>query len=246
MATFQFFGNLNDFLPKKQRGTLITFSFKGNPAVKDSVEALGVPHPEVAGILANGVAVDFRYLLKPDDRIEVFPKGIKDEFSKVTDLQPDLPKEIKFVLDVHLGKLAKNLWLLGFDTVYSNSYHDQEIARIATEENRIVLTRDVNLLKQKVINWGYWLRSQHLEEQLTEVIGYFGLGTQIQPFTRCLECNGQIFPVPKDLVLNILPPNTRLYFEEFYQCQNCQRVFWKGSHYERMEEFIRRFQESSF
>ena len=244
MATFRFYGSLNDFLPKSQRESLITYNFKGSPSVKDLIEAIGVPHPEVAGIMANGVAVDFTYSLQPEDEVEVFPAGTEALMQTDKKLQPPLPGEIRFVLDVHLGKLAKNLRILGFDTVYDNAYHDREIARLAADENRIVLTRDVDLLKQKIIKWGYWLRSQHLEEQLTEVISYFGLEARLKPFTRCLECNGVILPVAKELVWEELPPNTRRYFHEFYRCENCRRVYWKGSHYECMEAFIRRFQQN--
>ena len=132
--------------------------------------------------------------------------------------------------------------MLGFDTLYEPAFNDKIIAEIAQNETRIVLTRDVGLLKQKQIKWGYWLRSQLLEPQLSEVVSHFRLTGRFQPFTRCLECNGLLKPVKKELVLEKLPPKTKLYFNEFYQCHNCERVYWKGSHYERMQQFIKQFQ----
>ena len=243
-ATFLFHGTLNDFLPKSRKGALLDYSFERNPSVKDAIEALGVPHPEVAAILVNGRPVDFQYLLQPEDQVEVFPKRVNAAEVKGKNLQPPLPEMVKFVLDVHLGKLAKALRMLGFDTVYQNDYSDKAIADLAQNENRIVLTRDVNLLKIKKILWGYWLRSQHLEEQLSEVIRYFELEKQFAPFSRCLACNGFILPVEKEKVINELPPNTRRYFHEFYQCESCRNVYWKGSHFERMQQFIRQFQKS--
>jgi uncharacterized protein with PIN domain len=180
--------------------------------------------------------------LQPGDQVEVFPEDLNEANTELFFLKPPFPKPARFVLDVHLGKLAKALRMLGFDTFYKNDLNDKTIAELAISEERIVLTRDVNLLKIKTIKWGYWLRSQFLEEQLKEVTEYFKLGEYFSPFTRCLECNGLIKEVPKQTVLAILPPNTRRYFDEFYQCQQCGKVFWKGSHYERMEKFIQQFQ----
>ncbi|WP_114783087.1 Mut7-C RNAse domain-containing protein [Botryobacter ruber] len=239
-AAFLFHGALNDFLPAAKRNIRFDYTFNGSPAVKDAIEALGVPHPEVDVILINGAPAGFAQQLQAQDQVEVFPDASAFGLPEAHSIQALLPVSDKFVLDVHLGKLAKALRMLGFDTLYQNDYDDATIARLADQENRIVLTRDVNLLKNKRINRGYWLRSQHAEEQLQEVLTYFELLLQLNPFTRCLECNGPIVAVAKEEVLEQLPPNTRLYFHEFYQCRNCRRVYWKGSHYERMQQFIQR------
>ena len=242
-ATFLFHGSLNDFLRKYQKNQRLQYQFDGKPSVKDAIEAQGVPHPEVAQILVNGKPVSFQCLLKPEDIVEVFPAP-ENQVSEFNSLQPELQEKIKFMLDVHLGKLAKALRMLGSDTVYRNDLDDKTIAELAQNENRIVLTRDVNLLKMKAIKWGYWLRSQFLEEQLAEVVRYFKLQHKFAPFTRCLECNGLIREVPKAKVLEVLPPNTRRFFHEFYQCENCRKVYWKGSHFERMQEFISGLQQN--
>ncbi|WP_161888071.1 Mut7-C RNAse domain-containing protein [Pontibacter russatus] len=237
-ATFTFYGSLNDFLPRAKREMQLLYRFAGAPAVKDAIEALGVPHPEVAVILINEKPVGFYHSLQPGDTVAVYPAGWREFFPADFSLRSGEAAPEKFVLDVHLGRLARALRMLGFDSCYRNDYTDQDIAHIAQSENRTVLTRDVGLLKQKSIQWGYWLRSQHLEAQLQEVITYFNLQDRLQPFSRCIACNGTITEVPKESVIAQLPPKTRLYFHEFYQCTGCNRVYWKGSHYDRMQRII--------
>ena len=122
---------------------------------------MGVPHPEVAEILLNGTPVSFQYPLQNEDQVHVFPAS-ENQLPELNSLQPPLPEFVKFVLDVHLGKLAKALRMLGFDTLYRNDLNDKTIANFAFSESRIVLTRDVDLLKNKEISRGYWLRSQFL------------------------------------------------------------------------------------
>jgi uncharacterized protein with PIN domain len=236
-ADIYFHGSLNDFLRPVKRETWVRYSFSGNPAVKDAIEAIGVPHPEVWEVVVNGSRVDWLYQLQHGDRVEVYPFDGQEE-ELVKDLQA-----YRFVLDVHLGTLARALRLLGFDTYYTNDLTDKDIAALAAAAQRIVLTRDVNLLKQNAIVHGYWLRSQHTAEQLAEVVRRYRLINQVKPFVRCLVCNGSILEVRKEAVLDQLPPKTQHYFHEFYQCSSCRRVYWKGSHYERMQEMVRRIRE---
>jgi uncharacterized protein with PIN domain len=238
-AHFRFFGSLNDFLSSGRKASKFAYAFTGAPAIKDAIEANGVPHPEVDVILVNGVAVDFAYALLPQDDVEVYPSDFGRHWPEGFSFSAKHPSPDRFVLDVHLGKLAKVLRMFGFDTRYENSYSDRAIAHLAETEQRIVLTRDVGLLKQKVIRWGYWLRSQHLQEQLAEVVRYYQLEQKLKPFTRCLACNGPIVEVQKEQVLDRLPPKTKLYFHEFYQCSCCKQAYWKGSHYERMQQFVK-------
>ncbi|MBB6611826.1 Mut7-C ubiquitin/RNAse domain-containing protein [Pontibacter sp. Tf4] len=233
-AHFKFYASLNDFLPKQEQESWINYSFPENPVVKDAIEAMGVPHPEVNAIVVNGNKVDFTYKLQPSDEVEVYPKG----FPATINLTPTYSLPYRFVLDVHLGKLVRFLRLLGFDTFFDPELSEKELVRIAVEENRILLSRGVNILKYKTIVHGYWLRSQQPEEQLLEVIRYYSLAGEFSVFTRCMVCNGTIVQVPKEQVQELLPPKTKLYFHEFYQCQHCRRVYWKGSHYERMQQFI--------
>ncbi|MCW3108736.1 MAG: hypothetical protein JWQ09_3242 [Segetibacter sp.] len=238
-AGFRFFKSLNDFLSHTNKNRPIHYQFNGSPSIKDAIEATGIPHTEVDVIVVNGSPVDFSHRLKDKDEVAVYALvNITDLTAHSLTPAPLFP--LCFIADVHAGKLAKELRMLGFNTIYQNNFSDQQVAEVAENENRIVLTRDVGLLKHKKIKWGYWLRSQHVNEQLQEVMTRFNLATDIRPFVRCIECNGNIEPVKKDEILQQLPPKTIEYFNEFYQCQCCKKIYWKGSHYENMLEKIRK------
>jgi len=233
LAHFRFFYSLNDFLSKENKNTSIPYPFNGSPSVKDAIEALGVPHPEVDRIMTNQGFVDFNYLLQNNDELEVYT--LPDISARAANsLTPEPVYPLSFVADVHAGKLAKTLRMLGIDTRYDNQIADSDVARIAEEENLVVLTRDIGLLKHRKIKWGYWLRSQQTNQQLFEVVNRFKLRPFFKPFTICMECNGTIKEIDKDEVLQLLPAKTAQYFNEFYQCTDCHRTYWKGSHYENM------------
>jgi hypothetical protein len=240
-ARFRFYGSLNDFLPRSKRNNWIELTFNNLPSVKDSIEAIGIPHVEVDVILSNNCPVHFRYIVQPNDHLEVYP--IKDHWPGGYSLADIHAFNHKFVLDVHLGRLARELRLLGFDCIYDNQYSDPAIVQIVVQENRALLTRDIGLLKHKVLKYGYWLRSQDPKKQLMEVINYFDLSKLFKPFTRCIACNGMIEPVEKQFIIKKLPSGTINYYNEFYQCNNCKRVYWKGSHYERLVLFIEQVKE---
>lgn len=234
---FIFYGSLNDFLGKQS--STIAYSYSGTPTVKDAIEAIGVPHPEVGGIFINEAPVDFMYKIKPGDSVEVFP--IDNDSRQTVNLSDNLL--IHFILDVHLGKLARDLRMLGFSSLYKSSYSKKDLVVKAEQESRILLSRDVNLLKNSKIKRGYWIRSQNPEEQLLEVTAYFKLINKVKPFTRCIVCNGKIDEVPKKAVEERLPAKTKHYFSTFYQCTNCSRIYWKGSHYERMLGTVKKLKE---
>lgn len=237
IAHFYFYDALNDFLRPAKKETWLDYAFYDSPAVKDAIEAIGVPHTEVGCILINGQPVTFLHSLHPFDKVEVYPFQLK---GNLTCLVQVMPIEIKFVLDVHLGALARLLRMLGFDTLYENNLTDPDIAQIAAAEKRIVLTRDINLLKHKIIETGYWLRSQMPEEQVLEVINRYQLKNLMQPFVRCIACNGILYPVDKASIIDKLPGNTPSYYNTFYQCRQCQRVYWKGAHFAQMEKTLKR------
>jgi uncharacterized protein len=239
---FYFYGNLCDFLPKRIQMPyyypLLTLT-----TVKDAIEAIGVPHVEVGSIKTQNQEISFSYLLQSLDAVEVFP--FQSSMKQNNLLRPALNEPFRFILDVHLGSLARLLRLSGFDTHYETEADDADIAKIAAKENRIVLTRDIGLLKHKIIDWGYWIRSQHKEEQFREVACRFNLWSLFSPFTYCLACNGKIAPVSKESVLDRLPSNAALYFQSFYQCQNCKKIYWKGSHYDHMLQTLERLHTQS-
>ncbi len=234
----RFHAELNDFLVREQRDRSISVSSERRASVKDIIEALGVPHPEVDVVLVNGQQVGFAYVVREGDRIEVHPSstaGTAGGEPRVPLRPPHVPL---FVLDQHLGTLARSLRMLGFDTLYRNDYDDEELATIAGTENRILLTRDRGLLKRGSVVHGYFVRAQDAREQVREVLHRFDLYEAIQPYKRCIRCNHLLHVVAKEHVAKIIPAKTRELFNEYRQCSGCGRVYWRGSHHARMERFI--------
>ena len=239
-AQFRFYEELNDFLPWHKRQGDIPYAFTEHPAVKDSIEALGVPHTEVDLIIVNGQSVDFAYQLQDGDRVAVYPVFESLDISPIIRLRPQPLRQTAFILDVHLGTLARLLRLLGFDALYRNDYADPEIIRLALADHRIILTRDRRLLQAKIVTHGYWLRSMEPEEQACEVLKRFDLAGQVRLGQRCPCCNGALHSVPKEDILARLEPLTRRHYEEFQQCSACGKIYWRGSHYLRLSSKLER------
>lgn len=238
-ATFRFYADLNDFLPRTQRQCEVVYRFDGRASVKDMIEALGVPHPEVALILANGEPVEFDYIVADGDRLAVYPLFRTQEMVPVAALLiPPLPDPARFVLDVHLGRLAAYLRLLGFDALFPANYDDEYLAQIAHDQQRVMLTRDQGLLKRKIVTFGYWVRATAPRQQIVEIVRRFDLADRVEPFKRCANCNGVLEPVDKAAILDRLEEHTRQYYDEFRRCPDCGRVYWQGSHYARMQRLI--------
>ena len=233
-ATFRFYADLNDFLPRERRGRDVTTPCARNATVKHMVEAIGVPHTEVALLLVNGESSGFERLLAEGDRVAVYPGFAILDAAGVQRLRPRPEGRPRFVADAHLGGLARLLRMAGFDTLYDNGYHDDDIERIAREEGRVLLTRDRELLKRRTVEFGCYLHAIDPAEQLRELLARLQLAGELLPFTRCLHCNLPLRPVPKEAVLAQLPPRVRETQEEFTTCDACQRVYWKGSHHARM------------
>lgn len=237
-ARFRFYEELNDFLPPDQRKTEFEQRFREHPAIKDTIEAAGVPHTEVDLILVNGISVGFGYPLQDGDRVSVYPVFESLDISPLVRLRPAPLRQPEFVLDVHLGKLARLLRMLGFDTLYRNDYDDPELARISSEENRILLTRDRRLLFYRTISRGCWIRNTDSEKQLREVLDRFDLYSRMEPFRRCIVCNGLLEPVDKDAVRDRLEPLTNRYYRLFRQCPECGKIYWRGTHFHRMNRLL--------
>ncbi|MEW6573765.1 MAG: Mut7-C RNAse domain-containing protein [Bacillota bacterium] len=241
-SSIRFYAELNDFLPPGKRQVAFTRFFFGEPAVKDLIESLGVPHTEVDLILINGESVEFTRRVRDGDRVSVYPVFESIDVSPVVRVRPAPLREVRFVLDNHLGKLATYLRMLGFDALYSSGLSDEALARLSARERRILLTRDRGLLKRSEVTHGYFVRSTGPPAQLAEVLRRFDLYSLVNPFCRCLRCNRLLQAVSKEEVEERLPPKVREYFAEFRLCRGCGRVYWKGSHYEQMEEFVRQIQ----
>lgn len=235
-AEFRFYEELNDFLKPEQRKQSLAYRFDGHPGIKDPIEALGVPHTEVDLIVVNGQSVGFDYQLQHGDRVAVYPVFEGLDISPIVKLRERPLRKTAFVVDVNLGRLARKLRLLGFDTLFSNAYRDDEIVAVAASQKRIVLTRDRRLLHAKAVTHGYWVRSVLVARQVEEVLRRFDLAGLVRPFSRCADCNGEIEPVAKAAVLDQLEPKTKKYYDTFYRCPACGKIYWEGSHIGKIRE----------
>jgi uncharacterized protein with PIN domain len=239
--SFRFYAQLNDFLPADRRGRRFTHVLRGVASVKDTIEALGVPHPEVDVILVNETFEDFSYRLRSGDDVSVYPAFRSIDLTDLPRPGADPPHPVQFALDVHLGKLASLLRLAGFDAVVLAD--DADVAMAAAREGRVALTRDVSLLKRNIVRHGYWVRQTDPESQLVEVLERFDLVNRMEPFTRCVRCNALVVPVDAGAVAERLLPQTRAGFRQFHRCQGCERIYWRGSHYDRLSRLLERVRE---
>lgn len=237
-ATFRFYDELGDFLPRERRGREFSRPCARAATVKHTIEALGVLHTEVQLVLVNGESSGFDRLLEEGDRVAVYPTFSTFDVTALSRV-PRLPlgeeqAPPRFVADAHLGGLARLLRMAGFDTLYDNHYGDDEIVAIAAEEDRVVLTRDRELLKRRAVVHGCYLHAIKPAEQFRELFDRLALAASARPFSLCLHCNLALRAVDKALVLDELPPSVRVLHDEFNTCDACRRVFWKGSHHKRM------------
>lgn len=237
-ANFRFYEELNDFLPSGKKKIPFDYSFNGKPSVKDAIEAIGVPHVEVDLILVNSISVDFSCKLADGDQVSVYPQFESIDITPVIRLRKNPLRNIRFILDVHLGKLTRSLRLCGFDSYFNKDLTDPEIIELSLSEKRVILTRDKEMLKNKMVDHGYWIRSKHPDEQIIEVLNRFDLKHEVKPFTRCMECNGLLDDAPKEKILDYLLPATSKYFQKFLKCSGCGRIYWEGSHYESMQRYL--------
>jgi len=237
-ATFRFYAELNDFLPTQWRQKSFQCCFSSHTSIKHVIEALGVPHTEIDLILVNGTPVDFRFHAGDKDAISVYPMFESLDITAILRLRARPLRDPRFILDAHLGKLAAYLRMLGFDTLYKNDFHDEELAVISSQQKRTLLTRDRGLLKRNLITRGAYIREVRPVWQAVEVLKKFDLLHAIMPFTRCLICNERLVSVDKEAVNHRLLPETSRFFCEFVLCPVCDKVYWKGSHYERMQKTL--------
>jgi len=238
-----FHGDLEFFVQSRTSGRRIERGLSEKTSVKDVIEACGVPHPEVDLILINDQAVDFDYLITDKVVIEIYP--VKSGCTKFKQKCLQLASTSRFVLDGHLGKLARDLRLLGFDVAYDPEAEDRELLLVMERENRALLTRDRRLLMHRVVKTGYFPRSQKAEQQTIEVIRRFDLLGSITPFTRCLRCNAPLRKIPKAEVMETLEPLTKIYYEKFRRCTGCGQVYWAGSHFSKLQKRLEKIRADS-
>jgi uncharacterized protein len=237
-AHFRFYEELNDFLPAIQRYSTIEKPFELSATVKDMIESLGVPHPEVDLIVVNGESVDFGYRVQDGDRVAVYPVFESLDISPVVRLRPEPLRETRFTVDANLGRLARYLRLFGFDVTYEPALADPELAATSRAEKRLLLTRDIGLLKRSIVTHGYYVRADDPREQMVEVLRRFDLAGAARPFTRCTVCNTRLVRAEKADVAEKVPASSFERFDVFRICPGCERVYWEGSHMPRASRLV--------
>jgi len=229
-----FHGDLGFFRGSRPGGQIVERTLGEKTSVKDVIESCAVPHPEVGSILVDGQPVNFAHVVEKDAMVDVYPvQSLPTQFEK-HQLQIHCIK--RFVVDGHLGKLARNLRLLGFDVAYDQQAQDRQLLGVMESEDRALLTRDRRLLMHAIVKAGYCPRSQNSDEQTIEVIRRFDLFDSIAPFTRCLRCNAPLQEVAKADVIEKLEPLTKIYYERFRRCTGCGQIYWAGSHFSKLQE----------
>lgn len=223
----------------------LTHVFKGSRSVKDLIESLGIPHTEVGTLQINGIFQPFSTIVGPDDRIEIGPVTSLFCPARPANLRAVLSRPARFVLDVHLGTLARRLRMLGFDTDYAPGRDDPELADIACRDQRILLTRDRRLLMRAKVEWGLSVTNTEPYRQTVEVLERLGLWDDIRIFSRCIACNGELYPVRPDSeeqaeVVAALPAGVTCWCADFVRCADCRKIYWEGSHFDKMEVLMAR------
>ena len=240
VAELRFYEELNDFLPEERRKRPVEVEVDRARSVKDAIESLGVPHTEVDLVIVDGRSVDFAFTLRGGERVAVYPMFEALDIAPLVRLRPRPLRDPRFVADTHLGKLARHLRMAGFDTLYGNDWDDDRIVALSRAERRTILTRDRGMLRRREVDRAYCVRAVHSEAQLAEVVERLQLEDLLAPFTRCREDNTPLEEVPREAVLDRVPERVRGLYARFKRCRTCGRIYWEGSHYERMKGVIAR------
>lgn len=237
-VSIRLYAELNDFLHNQRAHAAFRFFYSGRTTLREVLNGLRIPLSEVDLILVNGQSQDFQYRLQQQDRISIYPVFETIDISPVAKIRKKPLRTTRFILDAHLGKLAKYLRMLGFDSLYKNDFEDAFIIAIAASQNRIILTRDKALLSDKKVSHGYFVRAINTKAQLSEIMNKFDLYSQVSPFSRCINCNQLLKRISADAARPHIKNDTARIFKLFYQCSGCHKIYWKGSHYQRMMQLI--------
>lgn len=239
-VSLRVYAELNDFLRPDERYTVQLRPFRAHQTVKDVVEAAGIPHTEVDLLLVNGESVEFGHHPHPGDRLAAYPVFEALDIGPITRVRPHPLRDPRFLVDVNLGGLARLMRLMGLDARCEWDADDAALAAAAAAEHRILLTRDRGLLKRRNVTHGVFVRSERPFEQVVEVIHRLDLADRLAPFSRCLRCGGVVTDVAKQDIVDRLEPLTKRYHDTFRQCRDCGRIYWKGSHHQRLDDLVAR------
>jgi uncharacterized protein with PIN domain len=224
-CTIRLHGRLMEFVPPARRATTVVQAFDGTPAVKDPIEAVGVPHTEIAGLRIDGIEAPLTRRVRGGECIDVEPVTVQH-----------VDHASRFVLDVHLGRLAGYLRLVGFDTRYANDADDDALVEQSRREARTLLTRDTGLLKRANVIDAAFVHATDPRRQLREVLDRFALHGRMAPFTRCAHCNVAVGPVDAAIAAAHVPPRVLAANEHFSRCPDCGRFYWRGTHESRLRQ----------
>lgn len=235
-----FHGWLTTLIQRVRRSNgLLTPALNRRTSIKDLIESFGVPHTEVGSIEINRQLVPFDHIIEGESTVEIFPSQPPVNVLSPCLLRPKSLAAIRFLVDSNVAKLAGKLRMAGFDTLHDPLLHDAQLADMANETNRILLSRDIQLLKRKKIEFGHFVRETIPDRQLAEIIHFYDLSDAIRPFSRCMLCNGILAPVQKEDILDQLEPLTRKFYHTFLRCRLCKQIYWSGTHRKPMEKILR-------
>ncbi len=224
----EFAPELGTFLAQARRRGRTEVVTDGVSSLGHVVESLGVPLTEVGGLLVDG---------RPADVSHVPVAGESVQVKTVSRPQRVDGAPLRFLLDVHLGTLARRLRLLGVDTAYeSTDIGDPALATRSAAERRVMLSRDRGLLRRRELWAGAYVYSDRPDEQLRDVLTRFA--PELRPWTRCTACNGLLKNARKDEVAGALESGTRRTYNVFAQCAACGQVYWRGAHHDRLERIV--------
>lgn len=240
-AVLRFCGDLPELLRRAHSDGEVRYPVVRRASIKDVAESLGVPHTEIHGLLLLTSAgapreVGFGHALQPGEVLDISGPGGPVDAMRDGLLRPALPHGLRFVVDENAAGLVPLLRGLGLDTAYDRCWTDERIAEIAEAEGRVVLSRDRALLKRSCIAHGRLVRANLPDDQLREVLALYPIPSEAVRFSRCLRCNVLLRPVEKAAILHRLEPRTKRYYHRFQMCPSCERIYWPGSHQERMLE----------
>ncbi|MFF4502171.1 Mut7-C RNAse domain-containing protein [Streptomyces sp. NPDC001401] len=226
----EFAPDLALFVPSERRRGATTVATDGVSSLGHVVESAGVPLTEVGTLWVNGREVPTSYVPSAGDSVEVRPVDRPQQV-------PGAP--LRFLLDVHLGTLARRLRLLGVDTAYeSTDIGDPALAALSAAEQRVLLSRDRGLLRRRELWAGAYVYSTRPEDQLRDVLDRFR--PELRPWTRCTACNGLLKEATKEEVADQLQGGTHRSYDVFAQCRDCGRAYWKGAHHEQLVAIVER------
>jgi len=237
-ATLHFHGDLAALLTRGLVGPAVSCPVTRRASIKDVIEAMGPPHTEVGSIKVLGREVGFDHLPAPGEHIAVCPVSVPFDVRRATLLRPEPLPRLAFVVDANVARLGGLLRALGFDTAGSPDLDDAALADLASRQGRFALSRDQGLLKRRQVVFGRLVRGVAPHDQVVEVLKLLGLRPPFAAFTRCVRCNHPLEPVSKAAFWHRLLPLTRLYYDDFRRCTCCDRIYWPGSHLDRMRAWL--------